>query len=643
MPEILTQENPPDDLRRQFELIMDNYLDVEGNADAKGVVTRCFKTIIAILRRHLSQRGNSNLELDYGMGIGRMAKVPWITVRDKRISKSTRQGVYCVYLFKADMSGVCLTVNQGVGLGVDKGPSRKDLETLQARAIELRPSFATLQSAGFSLDNYLDLKDPRGTGRSYEMSAIAYKCYEGISMPEDKQLVLDLQSALTPYEAFAERVLNLRQEDPRAEPETEVEIEDAHEQDSIEELSLSFEQILHAFSSQNLYFEPDLFANYLLALQTKRFVILTGISGTGKTRLARALAGLLNDTTSQEDAATSHYYRVIPVRPDWTDNRGLLGYFNPITQKYVMTPFLRLLLDAQIEFEAAQIRQDKPGTFFAVLDEMNLARVEYYFSDFLSAMESEESISLYDKSSLENNGDRDQDVPFEVKVPKNIFFVGTVNIDETTYMFSPKVLDRAFTIELNDVDLEALGTKNVGHTKSSPLFLIHFPGELRFERLPTANDWRDFAKLLGGSLRQVVISLNEILGRENKHFGYRSANEIARFVNLAAGQAAGTEDSIWAALDLAILEKALPKLNGTQQELEGVLSALFNFVISLQTNDVWEKGVVLEDWELSFGRLRPLVPGGEEEGPSIRLPRTAAKLWRMLKRLRQQGFTSYIE
>ena len=142
----------------------------------------------------------------------------------------------------------------------------------------------------------------------------------------------------------------------------------------------------------------------------------------------------------------------IPVRPDWMDNRGLLGYYNVLQEKYVKTPLLELLL-------AAKSNPDKPH--FIILDEMNLAKVEYYFSDFLSIMESRTSekpkgelIKLYDKDQFDKKMDSEElrekvGVPHEIHIPKNVYFTGTVNVDESTYMFSPKKLSFTFINRVN--------------------------------------------------------------------------------------------------------------------------------------------------------------------------------------------------
>ena len=355
-----------------------------------------------------------------------------------------------------------------------------------------------------------------------------------------------------------------------------------------------FRTLIESIEKSKLHFSTETVANYLLALQTKRFAILTGISGTGKTRIAMAVARSFpatirdrrwvesDDAAAPEDAvrmtarpfhfkhrqiilpvsfvarvdafltpepgsnsgmiavtypdgrtklrfnrepnrnvtwllfAGAHDFRdwylanleagdqyyislnegrgsrkheiefrlaeagtveravdnreVVPVRPDWLDSRGLLGYLNPLTNEYVKTPFLSLLLDARTEVARAKKEGRDPHPFFVVLDEMNLARVEHYFSDFLSALESDEPIPLHDDERVADGAaESGIPVPRQLRVPKNVFFTGTVNVDETTYMFSPKVLDRAFTIEFDRVDLDGYRDGHPGSDEAEGL------------------------------------------------------------------------------------------------------------------------------------------------------------------------------
>ena len=175
------------------------------------------------------------------------------------------------------------------------------------------------------------------------------------------------------------------------------------------------------------YFDKETIENYLLSLKVKPFVILTGKSGTGKTKLSQLFAQYLNQNNN---------YKIIPVGANWTENRHILGYFNIIKNEPQYTPAYYLIEKSQSE----------SYPHFLILDEMNLSHVERYFADFLSAIESNESIPLYGEEELE--------------IPYNLFIIGTVNVDETTYMFSPKVLDRANTIEF-----ETYNAKNYMNNK----------------------------------------------------------------------------------------------------------------------------------------------------------------------------------
>ena len=295
----------------------------------------------------------------------------------------------------------------------------------------------------------------------------------------------------------------------------------------------------------------------------------------------------LSDTDVVEQRVNN--YEVVPVRPDWVDNRGLLGYLNPLTNEYSTTPFLNLLLRAREEEERAAAEDEKPRPFFVILDEMNLARVEHYFSDFLSALESGEDIPLHENEAIESGeSESGPQVPRKLKVPGNVLFTGTVNVDETTYMFSPKVLDRAFTIEFDQVDLKGF---TMGRASGEPSGLNFGGAEDSLDLLrsassggndwkPNHKDWKEFSEETS-ELHKAIMQLHGILERQHRHFGYRVANEIARFVNLAREQAteADTDAVVDAAFDLALLQKVLPKFHGTQQELESLLEEIFQFAV----------------------------------------------------------------
>ena len=237
-------------------------------------------------------------------------------------------------------------------------------------------------------------------------------------------------------------------------------------------------------------------------------------------------------------------------------------------------------LTHKLKWERAEKDDRNPHPFFVVLDEMNLARVEHYFSDFLSALESGKPIPLHENESIEQGQtESDVAVPRKLRVPNNVFFTGTVNVDETTYMFSPKVLDRAFTIEFDRVDLDGY-TSGASSHQTSDLSLDSGDGGLRLSyEKPRRKHWLRFRELEGGRFHNTLRELHGVLEEEHRHFGYRVANEIARFVLLARDQSADKDGAAKAAFDLALLQKVLPKFHGTQQELEDLLRRLFNFAV----------------------------------------------------------------
>ena len=207
------------------------------------------------------------------------------------------------------------------------------------------------------------------------------------------------------------------------------------------------------------------YMNILTAIKTKPFILLAGISGTGKSRLVRTLA---YKTCSKEelkkDPKKPGNFELIPVRPNWHDSSELMGYVSRINgEKYITTSFLKFIAKAWKH-------TDVP--FFLCIDEMNLAPVEQYFAEYLSIIETRQvkdgklvTDYIISKESFENQNLYNQlltDLELSesefsegISIPSNLVVIGTVNMDETTHSFSRKVLDRAMTFEMNNVDLTA--------------------------------------------------------------------------------------------------------------------------------------------------------------------------------------------
>lgn len=363
------------------------------------------------------------------------------------------------------------------------------------------------------------------------------------------------------------------------------------------------------YTLKGFTFSHEIITRYVLSLMTKPFVILTGISGTGKTKIAQLFAGYVHQKRDEGEKGKCTAF--VPVRPDWLDNKGLLGFFNILDEKYSAPPVLRLLL-------AARDNPDVPH--FVILDEMNLAKVEHYFSDFLSIMESRtpdnplgEPLVLHDRSeALTHDG---LAVPGRLHIPTNVFFTGTVNVDESTYMFSPKVLDRANVIEFNEVLFELPKWKPLAQSS------FRFERENLLDLLPLANEEqfsssRDY-QACKDECPEVVHGLSELsdmLKEFNMHFGYRVINEVCRFARLAKSHVAPFDPIT--VLDIQVVQKILPKFHGTQARLEEPLGRMLDFA---QAN------------------------AGEGQAEQVRLPRTARKVSAMLRTLSVQGYADFIE
>ena len=306
------------------------------------------------------------------------------------------------------------------------------------------------------------------------------------------------------------------------------------------------------------YFNSNFAHRYITSLMSKPFIILSGNSGTGKTRIAKAFAQYLE--VKLEDNEKN--WLLIPVGADWTDNTKILGFYNPLADngkgKYETSSILRLI-------ELANLPENKDIPFFIILDEMNLSHVERYFADFLSHMETPEIDFILDGYSG------------SLKYPKNLFIVGTVNIDETTYMFSPKVLDRANVIEfipekesVLDLFKTPLNSKDnilVAHTNFAKLFLN--------KSLDIRNG---YSKLNGDmilELQGIFSTLYDLLEKCGYEFSYRTVREIRQYISAAYELTSNANDfNLNSVLDEAIIQKILPKIHGSKREIGELLDEL---------------------------------------------------------------------
>ena len=373
-----------------------------------------------------------------------------------------------------------------------------------------------------------------------------------------------------------------------------------------------------ALTATGLIFDPEFVRRFLFSLLAKPFVILTGTSGTGKTQLALKFAQWLTGKDG---------YELVAVGADWTDNRQVLGQYNPFQETFDSTRVLDLLLRA---------RENRDQPHFLILDEMNLSHVERYFADFLSGIESGDEISLH------RNGDGVKTankilVPEQISIPENLFIVGTVNVDETTYMFSPKVLDRANVLEFS-VSAEGLQRfleSDSGQIRSTmgkgqafaPGFLEH----AKQARSDGFDSWNSHEAR--ADLQRTLLDLFSLLAESGMEFAFRTASEIDRYSEVAFSLAEDPDswDSIHV-MDAQILQKILPKLHGSRRKIEPLLAGLCQYCANSDLEAAQK---------LIHRSNEALQPPLEESEPKF--PMSYHKLIQMILAVRRDQFVSFIQ
>jgi len=352
----------------------------------------------------------------------------------------------------------------------------------------------------------------------------------------------------------------------------------------------------------------QLVVRLLASLLTRPFVILTGLSGSGKSQLALKLGQWFGHDR----------YSVVAVRPDWTGPEAMLGYedlLQPPPRPWIVGEVLKLSLRAAA---------DPERPYLLLLDEMNLAHVERYFADFLSGMESDEPVI---PNLAEQDGSWRIANAAETKrrVPHNLFVVGTVNVDETTYMFSPKVLDRANTIEFR------VKSQDLPHAQGKPGSVEEADLGL-LETLVKAGvdaSWHVEHRPAGARQYEAAVTkLHETLTQVGWEFGFRTYYDMLRFAAFASAMGIGSWQQI---LDLQILQKILPRLNGSKRRLEPALSRIGRFCQDLAVDD-----------KLKDEPNKVFMPI-EQDLASPQLPQSYDKIRRMHRLLVANQFASFAE
>lgn len=368
---------------------------------------------------------------------------------------------------------------------------------------------------------------------------------------------------------------------------------------SINNIHLKELEIIESYiNNKGFIYSKEYLSNFYLSLKSKPFVILAGISGTGKSRLVRLFAEAINAK-----------FKIIPVKPDWNDSTELLGYKN-IKDKFVQGQLYKVI-------DEAKDNLDTP--YFVCLDEMNLARVEYYLSEYLSVIESrkfEKGKIVTDELFSESYFEKIEDT--NISIPENLYIIGTVNMDDTTFSFSRKVLDRANTIEFSEVDLETLDFL----TDEAETLVVD--NSLLKTQFLNIKDALEIDRTYVEEINEKIVEINNILKPYSKHFGYRVRDEIV-FYMLENKLANLLEEDM--AFDYQIMQKILPTIIGSDVYIEEILIKLFKICT----------GFNLENKQNYIKEAESVI---KNESEKCRYPKSATKILQMLKGYRD-GFVSF--
>lgn len=567
-------------LREKLIKIMNQYLSAKREPFGGHLLGPFVRNDVTAEINNLPFIDSSEYMVTGSVGQGNWASVPWIAIMNRKITISTQRGYYIVYLFSEDMQSVYLTLAQGV-----TETSKEEMLRIKAQIRESIPANSKVK-----VDDHISLGESK-KARDYALSTAAYIHYAAGHMPEESVIINDLQEMIHIYENYISINEGTSFDNNPHQGEKEMVKENRNTYLPSKDL---IDHIYSYINSKGFYYPKEEVINLFLSLKTKPFVILSGISGTGKTKMVQWFAESLGATEKNGQ------FTLIPVRPDWSDGSDLLGYVD-IKGDFKEGPLTKAI-------RAAEEHPDLP--YFVLLDEMNLARVEYYFSDILSVMESRK----WEKGKVVSSTLLSEEIAKEeITLPNNLYVIGTVNMDETTHPFSKKVLDRANTIEFNRVELDNLSF--LQDLEEVDQLLIG-QSQLASKYLHLKDLYKVDTEIIEKATSELV-RINKSLQLNNAHIGYRVRDEISFY--LAYNKEGGLM-TFEEAFDHCILQKILPRLSGSDSRIDQLLRELY----LLFTNTEYQ-----EDEDFQFDEQSAIYP------------KSARKVIEMLRRLQADGFTSF--
>ncbi len=562
------------DLQDKFKYIAEHYLESKKESLSSHPMAQLVSRQLPSKMKQLPFI-SEEYKVTGSVGKGNWAFVPWIAIMNKNITNSTQRGYYIVYLFSEDMEKLYLSFAQGV-----TETSKSDMYKVKS---EIKSLISTKER--FHKDSDIYLGESK-YAKQYAGSTSIYIEYKLDSLPKDKQLIEDLADMIMYYEKYISYKSNEFMDDE----EEDLDLKDSYmgKKDILAKDLIT--NICSYITSSGFSYTYSNVANLFLSLKSKPFVIIAGISGTGKTKIAQLFAESIGATEANGQ------FKLIPVRPDWSDGSELLGYID-LKNEFQKGPLTEMIEHAL----------DNPKLpHYVLLDEMNLARVEYYFSDVLSVMESRRRDGVIITSS---NLLDDKFLGRALKLPENLYIIGTVNMDETTHPFSKKVLDRANTIEFNEIHLN-----NFDHLKmngeSDPCAISNENVAANFISLKDIYvDHKELIEKVSIKLEEI----NKILEPVNAHVGYRVRDEICFYMVHNTIENLLDENE---AFDYCLMQKILPRVTGSDGRIDVLLGGLFE----LLTGTTYEAETI--------------------DYPGI-YPRSSKKVAEMIRRYHMDGFTSF--
>ena len=570
-------------LREGLLKVLNDYLDIKKQPFKKENYEPIFHTLITDIKNNFVGK-NYSIKSHPGQGV--WASVPWIEI-------SKIKDVYVTYLFKGDCSGVYLSLQQKAD-----GISRSELIE---KTLKLKNSIKNISNySEFTFDE-IDLGEGvSNKAARYKDSNIISKYYSKEALPSNDVIKSELSRLLDVYDKW--------------------------------QLNSDFNDTSDSKVDRQMN----------IIRLPKPFLILAGISGTGKTRFVRQQAELTGNNN----------YCLVSVRPDWHEPSDLLGYISHLGSqpKYITTDVLRFIVkawkhiaDSGFDLKTGKVTEEQLNEiqpYWLCLDEMNLAPVEQYFADYLSILETRQwNGEVYQcdpllKSSVIENihagdlGLNEEDPLWQhfkekgISIPFNLIVAGTVNMDETTHGFSRKVLDRALSFDFNEFypnDFEAYFSPNV---RNKPLtYPVYSNANLAFDaNAPFVKESCEF-----------LSEVNSVLKNSPFELAYRALNELLLSVKCINPQNEIELQSIW---DDFLMMKVLSRIEGDSEKLDfdGEKSLLTNLeaIIKEQLSAIWE------------GKKRIDLFRETNEGDVINIAcRSKAKISWMQTKLEKFGFTHF--